>query len=483
LLDVNPAFYRLLGYTREELVGMTVSDITHPDDRAETRCHFEALVRGDISRYELDKRYLRKGGGVIHVRARAGLVRDGDGHPERVVGEVEDETERLMAAQEIQRMRAYLKNIIDSMPSVLVGVDADGRVIEWNRSAEQHTGVSSEVAVGRPFPDLFPQLGAQMENVSEAIRRKETIRTERLPIKQDGDTRYAEIVVYPLRADHASGAVIRVDDITQRIRMEQMMVQTEKMLSVGGLAAGMAHEISNPLSIVLQSAQNALRRLSPELPANRSVAEGLGLDLAVMRDYMAARGITEFLEGIQEAGKRASRIVADMLAFSRRSDSDLTPNRIDEMLETVVRLAASDYDLKKKYDFRQIEVVRDYDPRLGEVRCDRTQIEQVFLNLIKNAAHAMADGQTPAPRCIVLRTHLDENAARIEVEDNGPGMNEVTRKRAFEPFFTTKAAGIGTGLGLSVSYFIITDQHKGRISVQSKEGHGCRFVIRLPLEG
>jgi signal transduction histidine kinase len=189
------------------------------------------------------------------------------------------------------------------------------------------------------------------------------------------------------------------------------------------------------------------------------------------------------MQGIVEAGNRASRIVADMLAFSRRSVSEFLPNRLDTMLETVVRLADSDYDLKKKYDFRQIEVVREYDPLLGEVMCDRPQIEQVFLNLIKNAAHALATLPPKVPRRIILRTRHDGNYARVEVVDNGPGMDEVTRKRAFEPFYTTKEVGIGTGLGLSVSYFIITDQHKGTMSVSSHLGEGCRFVIRLPITG
>jgi len=481
LLDVNPAFAALLGYAREELVGMYLADITHPEDREDTRRHYMALVQGEVPHYTLLKRYLRKNGDVIHARARAGLIRDAAGQPVRVVGEVEDETERLRAAQEIQHMRAYLKNIIDSMPSVLVGVDSEGRVTAWNHSAEHSTGIASVDAVGQAFTDVFPELAAQMHNVSEAIRRHEPVRTERLPVKRDGETRYAQVMVYPLLANGAVGAVIRMDDITERIRVEQMMVQTEKMLTVGGLAAGMAHEISNPLSVILQSAQNLLRRVSADLPANRVKADELGLDLHTLGRYLEARGVTDFITGIQEAGTRASRIVSDMLAFSRRSSSRHTPNRLDDMLEAVVRLAASDYDLKKKYDFRQIQIERDYDPALGEVLCDRIQIEQVLLNLIKNAAHAMADAGTPPPRRIGLRTRRDGDFACIEVEDNGPGMDATTCKRAFEPFFTTKEAGTGTGLGLSVSYFIVTEQHKGSISINSRPGEGCRFTIRLSI--
>lgn len=483
LLDVNPAFAALLGYRREEVIGKRVRDITHPDDREETRRHFEALVRGDIPRYELEKRYIRKDGSAIHVRAQAGLVRDAAGRPVRVIGEVEDETERREAARELKRMRGYLKDMIDSMPSVLIGVDLHGRVTEWNRSAERSTGIAAEAAVGRDFELLVPQLAGQMHNVTQAIRHNQPVRTERLAVKRNGETRYAEVMVYPLLANGDQGAVIRMDDITERIRIEQMMVQTEKMLSVGGLAAGMAHEISNPLSIVMQSAQNVKRRLSTELPANRTLADALGLDLDVLGQYLEGRGVSGFIEGIQEAGARASRIVADMLAFSRRSGgSELTENRLDEMLDTAVRLAGSDYDLKKKYDFRQIEILRDFDPGLGAVKCDRTQIEQVFLNLLKNAAHAMSDADTPLPRRIRLRTWREDGLACIEVEDNGPGMDEATRNRAFEPFFTTKEVGVGTGLGLSVSYFIITEQHKGSISVASRPGDGCRFTIRLPIQ-
>ncbi|MEN8180361.1 MAG: PAS domain S-box protein [Pseudomonadota bacterium] len=481
LLDANPAFTGLLGYSHDELMDMTIDDITHAEDRRETRRHFEALVGGDITRYELAKRYLHKDGSVLHVRTQAGLVRDAEGRPVRVVGEVEDETERLKSAQEIQQMRAYLKNIIDSMPSVLVGVDTDGRVTQWNRSAEQSTGITPDEAIGKDLLDLFPQLEGQIANISEAIRRQQPIHNERLPMKRHGETRYAEVMIYPLLSDGAMGAVIRIDDITERIRIEQMMVQTEKMLSVGGLAAGMAHEINNPLSIIMQSAQNILRRVSNELPANQAKAEELGLDLSVLHRYLEARNIDGFIEGILEAASRASRIVADMLAFSRRSTSECLPNRLDEMLETVLRLADSDYDLKKNFDFRQIEVVREYDADLGGVRCDRPQIEQVFLNLIKNAAHAMSMAQPPLPRRIILRTRRETDFAVIEVEDNGPGMDEATRKHAFEPFFTTKEVGVGTGLGLSVSYFIITEQHKGSITVSSHAGKGSRFTIRLPI--
>jgi signal transduction histidine kinase len=204
--------------------------------------------------------------------------------------------------------------------------------------------------------------------------------------------------------------------------------------------------------------------------------------MAIINEYLDRRGILGFLEGIREAAERASRIVADMLAFSHRSQAEFSPVSINELLDEVVRIAASDYDLKKTYDFKKITIIREYSPDLPHVACDRTEIEQVLLNLIKNAAHAMADRKNSTQQRITLRTIDDGEWARIEVEDTGPGMDEEIRSRVFEPFFTTKPIGLGTGLGLSVSYYIITEQHNGTISVDSVLGEGSKFVIRLPYE-
>lgn len=384
-------------------------------------------------------------------------------------------------ADEMQRMRFYLKNILDSMPSILVGVDRTGRITQWNISAAKATGVAAKEAVGKHLSELLPWLSPLSDKLSDAVRTGNPVQADRLITRDGEDLRYSEVMIYPLRAIHTEGAVVRVDDISDRIRMEQMMVQTEKMMTVGGLAAGMAHEINNPLSGVLQSCQNIERRLSPELDANQEIAETLGLDLQLLQRFLEQRGILVFLAGIREAAERASRIVADMLSFSRRSTSDFVPVCADEMLEEVVRLAASDYDLKRKYDFKRIDIVRDYSVDLEPIPCDRTEIEQVLLNLVKNAAHAVSGNQDEGLHKITLRTARDGDYARIEVEDNGCGMDDQTLQRVFEPFFTTKPTGVGTGLGLSVSYFIITEQHKGRFSVESTPGVGTCFVIRLPL--
>jgi PAS domain S-box-containing protein len=397
-----------------------------------------------------------------------------------VLGVAIDITEQKQAKEEVARMRLYLRNIIDSMPSVLIGVDPWGYITVLNQPAEQACGASWEIAQGRFFGELFPQLESQFEQVREAIRLGSPIKTPRMTLEDHGELHYADVMVYPLIADTASGAVIRVDDVTARVRIESMMVQTEKMLSVGGLAAGMAHEINNPLGAILQGSQNILRRIALDMPQNRAVAEAIGIDLDRLNRYLEQRRVLHFLEGIREAGARAAKIVADMLSFSRRSESRFAPVDLEDLLETVLRLAASDYDLKKKYDFKRIVIQRDYDPTLRVVYCDKTEIEQVILNLLKNAAQAMAEDGASCPT-ITLRTRREPHYVLIEVIDNGPGMDEKILKRIFEPFFTTKEVGSGTGLGLSVSYFIVTEQHRGKLSVASKPGQGACFSIRLPI--
>ena len=397
-----------------------------------------------------------------------------------VLGVSIDITEQKHAKEEVARMRLYLRNIIDSMPSILIGVDPWGYITVLNQPAEEVSGLSWETAQGRFFGDVFPQLESQFEQVRQAIHLGRPIKTPRMTFDVGGELHYADVMVYPLMAESAGGAVIRMDDVTARVRIESMMVQTEKMLSVGGLAAGMAHEINNPLGVIMQGSQNILRRIDPNMPQNREAAAAIDTDLNQINRYLAERGILHFLEGIREAGSRAAKIVTDMLSFSRRSESRFAPVDLEDMLETVLRLAASDYDLKKKYDFKRIDIERDYDPALRLVHCDKTEIEQVILNLLKNAAQAMAEEGVPTPT-ITLRTRREAEYALIEVIDNGPGMDEKTLKRIFEPFFTTKEVGAGTGLGLSVSYFIVTEQHNGRLAATSKPGQGAPFSIRLPL--
>ncbi len=385
---------------------------------------------------------------------------------------------------DLSKTKNYLNNIINSMPSILVGVDQEGKVTEWNVEAERATGISAENAKGKSLNDVYPGLIARLEEVYKTMTEKKPYKAEKLMSWVDGETRYSDIMVYPLVTNGVEGAVLRIDDVTNRVRIEEMMIQTEKMISVGGLAAGMAHEINNPIGGILQSVQNIFRRVSVDFPKNVQTAQESGTDLGCIRMYLEKREVFSFLEGIRDAGQRAAHIVANMLNFSRQSHSQFTPTPLDALLNNTLELAAHDYDLKKKYDFRHIQIVREFSPDLPAVPCIPTEIEQVILNLLKNAAQAMMDANDSRKNPqITLRLYQEGKSAVIEVEDNGPGMDEKIRKRVFEPFFTTKEVGVGTGLGLSVAYFIINNNHRGTMTVVSTPSIGTKFSVALPIVG
>ncbi len=270
-------------------------------------------------------------------------------------------------------------------------------------------------------------------------------------------------------------------DITEKKKLEEAIVQTEKMISVGGLAAGMAHEVNNPLAGILQGAQNLHRRFSPDLPANIEAAKAAGVPFEKIVTYLESRNIFKTLDGISASGERAAQIVRNMLNFSRQSSSSACSCDMNELLDTALELASSDYDLKKNYDFKKIEIVKKYDPKAKYSWCVPSELEQVFLNLFKNAAQAMAD-ISDTRGVLTLSTKVQNNYVVIEVGDNGPGLDEELRKRVFEPFFTTKSPEMGSGLGLSVSYFIITQNHGGSFSVDPCPGQGACFTIKLPLK-
>ncbi|OHD66037.1 MAG: hypothetical protein A2176_09750 [Spirochaetes bacterium RBG_13_51_14] len=277
-------------------------------------------------------------------------------------------------------------------------------------------------------------------------------------------------------------SVVMMSDITEKKITQEMMIQTEKMTSLGGLAAGMAHEINNPLGVILQGVQGALNRLSPDVKKNRETAKRVGTDLDSVLAYLKEREILDYLYGIQDAGRRAATIVYNMLQFSRRSETSIAPVDINLLIDKTIEIASHDYDLKKKYDFKKIQITRKYDPKLRAVPCSETGIGQVILNLLKNSSQAMSavkkKGHRPA---ITIRTRTAAAYAVIIISDNGPGIRRDIQSRIFEPFYTTKATGLGTGLGLSVSYYIITKNHGGTIAVSSKPGQGAAFTIKLPL--
>ncbi|WP_432738821.1 ATP-binding protein [Maridesulfovibrio sp. FT414] len=320
--------------------------------------------------------------------------------------------------------------------------------------------------------DQWTKAVIDAENKGDIIRREDIAFTCR-----DGRILNIDIIGMQVGEDIMTVFI----DQTGRKQADQLMVQTEKMLSVGGLAAGMAHEINNPLGIILSSVQNFKRRTDPEKDKNAIAAEASGTSIRDVSRYLEQSGANNYLNYIQEAAQRSGEIIRNMLDFARQNDDVRTDCTISNILDKAIGLASSDYDLKKHYDFKTIEIIRDYQPEISKVSVVRNEIEQVFLNILKNSAQAISKaGRGKETPRIILRTFEDKQWVTTEISDNGPGMTITEQKRAFEPFFTTKSPGEGTGLGLSVSYFIITRNHKGEIELNSSTEHGTTFAIKLP---
>jgi PAS domain S-box-containing protein len=479
-LGCNRAFTEVMGIPHEAIQGKSTSDLW-PDLasayeendilllRGETRCTYEAKVRD-------------KDGVLREVIFAKQVFFDERNRTDGIIGSFGDITERIRSEKESQRLRTLLSNIINSMPSMLIGVDADGRIAQWNQQAALVTGVSEGQAKGKPLGQVVPWLEPEMRKIRRSIADKKPFFEGKLRRIVGGETIFEDVTIYPLISNGVEGAVIRIDDVTDKVRIEDVLIQSEKMLSVGGLAAGMAHEINNPLASIMGNAQVLETRLTQPLPQNTAAAQEAGITMEAMRRYLELRGIPKMLLSIRSSGAQAAHIVSNMLSFSRKSDAALVPDDVTAILDKTLELASTDYNLKKNYDFKKIQIVREYEPNLPKILGSSSKLQQVFLNLFRNGAEAMgekkfSDGQAPR---FTLRARHTPPWVRVELEDNGPGLEETVRKRIFEPFFTTKPVDRGTGLGLSVSYFIITEDHSGMMSVQTAVGEWTRFIIDLP---
>ncbi|WP_243312857.1 ABC transporter substrate-binding protein [Fundidesulfovibrio agrisoli] len=385
----------------------------------------------------------------------------------------------------LEQSRDFFLAVINAMKDPVFVKDASLRYILLNNACAELAGGKPEDFIGKTDEGLFPEdVALAYGNEDRAV-----LREGNAPVRQETitDARGAPHTLLTQKTRYTDSAgqefiVGSLRDITEFKRMQDVVVQAEKMMSLGVLAAGMAHEINNPLGIIMQSSQNLQRRLFEGLTANKAAAAELGLDFEAMSAYMKRRGILESVEHIREACGRAGTIVRNMLEFSRKSEEDHSLCGLPAIVDNVLDMISNDYDLKKRYDFRKIKLEKSYAPDCTPVLCSPTKIGQVILNILLNAMQAMTSGgQSPEEPTLSIQVRPDGDRMRIALQDNGPGMDAEVRKRIFEPFFTTKDPGKGTGLGMFVSYNIITEMHGGQLLVDSSPGKGTTFTILLPM--
>jgi PAS domain S-box-containing protein len=347
-------------------------------------------------------------------------------------------------ALEIARLKDFSENIVESLNVGVLAVDLEGIVESWNTRMEQLFGVARQDAVGRQLRSLLPEeLAAEIAARGDA-EQITGIYKQRL--HHQGKALTLNVSITPLVSKSAEriGRLLLFDDVTQRERMEEQMSQTEKLTSLGLLAAGVAHEVNTPLAVI----SNYIQMLAKQMP-----------------DGDPRQSI---IEKIVKQTFRASEIVNNLLNFSRTGAGETVDIDVNRVVEETLSLVS--HPLKTS----QIQVVKHLGQTLPAVRGSANKLQQVFLNLFLNARDAM-----PGGGLLEVRTGAHNGSVEIEVVDTGAGIPREHIHRIFDPFFTTKASGRGTGLGLSVSYGIIKE-HSGKIDVRSTPGKGTSFHVEFP---
>ncbi|HQI86972.1 MAG TPA: ATP-binding protein, partial [Anaerolineae bacterium] len=402
----------------------------------------------------------------------------------------EEIVERQVVETALSQERNLIANITDSMPAALITLDTHGVVLTCNPSAKALLGEQTPASHTQTLWEVCPELQVYQSIFDRVALEKGIVRQSRMQLVVRGESVYHDVVAFPLAAHDPQGVVLYIDDVTQKVYLEEFLLQSAKLSSLGGLAAGVAHEINNPLSAMMQSAQMLRLAFDVQRPTVRENLRACDVSPEGLACYLERRNLSEYLDGIQTMGERAARIVADLLSFSRQNVVEISRNDLNGLIDQTLELAGADFYLKTQCEIYGIEITRDLALDLPLVECDGQQIQQVILNLVRNAvqmvtnkaeAQALAGGAEPYQPRVTIRTLYRQAWVRLEVVDNGPGIPGDVRERLFEPFFTTRSVGQGAGVGLWVSWSIVVERHHGRIWAESPAEGGACFIVELPI--
>jgi PAS domain S-box-containing protein len=396
----------------------------------------------------------------------------------------------------LRRLRDRTERLLASVAWILIAVDESDRITQWNAAAEEAFGRGAAETLGRPLTDAgIPwDWSAMLAHIAEGRRTSTPRRLDDVHYRRaDGTDGLLVATITPLRGDEQGGFVLLGSDITERRILESQLAQARKLESIGQLAAGVAHEINTPIQFVgdntrflqttfddLQRLLAAYRRLRDAVATGEAVGARLEdvdrLEQAVDIGYLVdeiPRATAQTLDGVT----RVATIVRALKTFAHPDQKDMVPVDINQALASTLVVARSEV----KYVADVVTELAD----LPMVTCLPGEMNQVFLNLITNAAHAIADvvAGTEHRGTIRVTTARDGSDVVVTVSDTGTGIPEAIRDRIFDPFFTTKPVGRGTGQGLALARSVVVDQHGGRLSFETAPGRGTTFTVRLPIVG
>lgn len=476
----NRRWKELLGYDPDTLADTPDlwRTLCHPGDLPGVLQALEESLEGDWP-FNHIWRMRHWNGGWRHIHCRAFVLRDGSGKATRWVGVFSDVSDLI-------GLRQQQEAILNATQEGILGIDEHGRITFANPAASTFAGRSQSHLIGTEVASLSLGAPEALESACRAVLKDARVSVlPRSSVASSTPARLLDGAMAPIiESGQAVGAVLSLRDVTMEQRLEAQLQGARKLEAVGQLAAGVAHEINTPMQFIgdnLRFIEDAFRDLSAAFVALEEKVKGGDLaesaaELRQARDLdfvfeNAPVAIARSLEGVS----RVSAIVAAMKEFSHPGEKDKQEADLNSAIRSTVIVATNAWKFVA-------EVRLDLDPTLPKISCLVGGINQVILNLIVNAAHAIEDvvGKESGQKgTITVSTRWLGDAVEVRVADTGAGIPEHVRPRLFEPFFTTKAVGKGTGQGLALARSVV-NQHGGTISFETEMGRGTSFVLHLP---
>jgi two-component system sensor kinase FixL len=461
LLEANQTFCTMLGYTRSELLTKTIDDLTHPDDRAADRREFARLKAGEIASYTLEKRYRHKNGAMIRGRATVSLMPGEEPCRIAIIRDLRTEQGEATARRD---SAARLKSILDAVPDAMIVIDERGLIESFSPSAETMFGYAAREVIGQNVKLLMPtpyreQHDAYLDRYRTTGERR-IIGIGRVVTGQrkDGSTFPMELSVGEANIGETRLFTGFVKDLTERERSERRIEQLQAELmhiarlgELGQMGAALAHELNQPLAAVVNYLQAARRLLqaAPDAPPR----------------------VGEAMEKAAAQAERAGQVIRRLREFVAHGETERREENVNALIEEAAALAL--VGAKSAGITTRLLLRADLPP----VLVDKIQIQQVLLNLIRNALEAM---EASDERILTVEALPDGGLMTITVADTGPGLAPDVAQNLFQPFVTTKARGMGVGLSICRS---IIEAHGGRIWASPRDGGGTAFAFALPIGG